>query len=389
MNSIHRSSQAGLATGPVIFVSLLAVAGFLAWAYWAEIDQISRATGQVIPSGRVQIVQSADGGVITELLVREGDRVTRGQLLVRLDSVKAKAGVDESRGKEAALRTALARVEAELYDRPLKFDPALEAYPEFIANQTSLYEKRRSALAAELETLEQMHALVSQELKMNEPLLETGDVSRSEVLRLQRQQAEVAGQIVNRRNRYLQELQTELAKLEEELVTAEQVRMQREDQLSRTELTAPADGIVKNVRFTTVGAVLRPGDEMLQIVPTNDVLIVEAKVRPADIGFIRLGQPANVKFDAYDFKIYGSGIGSVTYISADTLTEQSPRGEVSYYRVHVDVDTSGMRQRRPHESIEIQPGMTATVEIKTGENTVLKYLSKPITKTLSEALTER
>jgi adhesin transport system membrane fusion protein len=234
-----------------------------------------------------------------------------------------------------------------------------------------------------------MHALVSQELKMDEPLLETGDVSRSEVLRLQRQQAEVAGQIVNRRNRYLQELQTELAKLEEELVTAEQVRMQREDQLSRTELTAPADGIVKNVRFTTVGAVLRPGDEMLQIVPTNDVLIVEAKVKPADIGFIRPGQSASVKFDAYDYKIYGSGVGSVTYISADTLTEQSPRGEVSYYRVHVGVDTSEMRQRKPKEPIEIQPGMTATVEIKTGENTVLKYLSKPITKTLSEALTER
>src|SRR5690606_38738955 len=147
--------------------------------YWAEIDQISRATGQVIPSGRVQVVQSADGGVITDLLVREGDRVTRGQLLVRLDSVKAKASVDESRGKEAALRTALARVEAELYDRPLVFDDALKPYADFIANQTSLYEKRRSALSDELQTLEQMHALVSQELKMNEPLLETGDVSRS------------------------------------------------------------------------------------------------------------------------------------------------------------------------------------------------------------------
>lgn len=389
MNTMNPSLRAQSAPGLVIFVSLLAVTGFLAWAHWAEIDQISRASGQVIPSGRVQVVQSADGGVITDLLVREGDRVTRGQLLVRLDSIKAKAGVDESRGKEAALRTALARIEAELYDRPLHFDPSLLRYRDFIANQTSLYEKRRNALGAELATLQEMHGLVSQELKMNQPLLATGDVSRSEVLRLQRQEAEVGGQIVNRRNRYLQELQTELAKTEEELVTAEQVRMQREDQLSRTELTAPADGIVKNVRFTTVGAVLRPGDEMLQIVPTNDVLIVEAKVRPADIGFIRPGQSASVKFDAYDYKIYGSGVGAVSYISADTLTEQSPRGEVSYYRVHVSVDAGGMQQRRPQERIEIQPGMTATVEIKTGENTVLRYLSKPISKTMSEALTER
>ena len=389
MNPTHSSVRTSRAPGLVIFASLLAVIGFLSWAHWAEIDQISRASGQVIPSGRVQVVQSADGGVITELLVREGDRVTRGQLLVRLDSVKAKAGVDESRGKEAALRTALARIEAELYDRPLQFDPSLQVYEEFIANQTSLYEKRRAALTAELATLREMHALVNQELQMNEPLLATGDVSRSEVLRLQRQEAEVSGQIVNRRNRYLQELQTELAKTQEELVTAEQIRMQREDQLSRTELFAPADGIVKNVRFTTVGAVLRPGDEVLQIVPTNDVLIVEAKVRPADIGFIRPGQSASVKFDAYDFKIYGSGVGAVSYISADTLTEQSPRGEVSYYRVHVSVDIAEMQRRRPQEHIEIQPGMTATVEIKTGENTVLRYLSKPITKTLSEALTER
>src|SRR5690606_18245744 len=178
-------------------------------------------------------------------------------------------------------------------------------------------------------------------------------------------------------------------KTEEELVTAIQVRKQREDQLRRTELRAPTEAVVKNVRFTTVGAVLRPGDEVLQIVPTDAELIVEAQVEPADIGFIRLGQQASVKFDAYDYTIYGSGVGEVTYISADTLTEQTARGDVSFYRVHVQVDVSGMQKRRPGESIEMQPGMTATVEIKTGENTVLRYLLKPLTKTLSEALTER
>ncbi|MGB7213838.1 MAG: HlyD family efflux transporter periplasmic adaptor subunit [Gammaproteobacteria bacterium] len=209
---------------------------------------------------------------------------------------------------------------------------------------------------------------------MNRPLLSTGDVSRTEVLRLERQAAELAGRIVDRRNRYVQELQTELTKTEEELVTAVQVRKQREDQLRRTELRAPTEGVVKNVRFTTVGAVLRAGDEVLQIVPTDDELIVEAQVQPADIGFIRLGQPASVKFDAYDYTIYGQGVGQVTYISADTLTEQTSRGEVSYYRVHVEVDASGMQKRRPRESIELQPGMTATVEIKTGQSTVLRYL---------------
>ncbi|HEX7115856.1 MAG TPA: HlyD family efflux transporter periplasmic adaptor subunit [Steroidobacter sp.] len=386
-----RSEAAGSsgARGLIIAISLLGFVGFFLWAHWAEVDQISRATGQVIPSGRVQVVQSADGGVITELLVREGDPVSQGQLLVKLDSTKARAALEESRAKEAALRAAMTRIEAELYDNPLEFDASVAAYPDFIHNQTSLYEKRRTALKEELDTLEQMLRLVKQELEMNQPLLATGDVSRTEVLRLQRQVAEISGKIVDRRNRYLQELQTELTKTEEELVATVQLRTQREDQLSRTELYAPTAGVVKNVRFTTVGAVLRPGDEVLQIVPTDDELIVEAKVAPADIGFIRPGQSASVKFDAYDYTIYGSGVGEVTYISADTLTEQTARGEISYYRVHVKVDASGMQKRRPSETIELQPGMTAMVEIKTGRNTIWRFLTKPLTKTISEAFTER
>lgn len=389
MSGRTRTFGAGVTRSVIIGVVLFAVAGFLIWARWAEIDQISRASGQVIPSGRVQIVQSADEGVVSKLLVREGDTVVRGQLLVSLDAVKARAAVKESRGREAALRATLTRIRAELYDRPLEFDSMLADYPDFIENQTSLYAARRTALQQELTTLEDMHVLIAQELEMNQPLLVTGDVSRSEVLRLQRQVAEIGGKIADRRNRYVQELQAELTKTEEELVTAVQVRTQREDQLSRTQLRAPTDGVVKNVRFTTVGAVLRPGDEVLQIVPTDDELIVEAKVPPEDIGFIRPGQPASVKFDAYDYTIYGAGHGEVFYISADTLTEQSARGEISYYRVHVRVDASGMQQRRPDERIELQPGMTATVEIKTGENTVLRFLTKPLTKTLSEAFTER
>ncbi|MEY4933251.1 MAG: hypothetical protein RLZZ403_1571, partial [Pseudomonadota bacterium] len=328
-------------------------------------------------------------GVVGELLVKEGDRVASGQLIVRLESERARAAVEEARAKVAALGTTSVRLAAELYDRPLEFGPQHGAYTTFIENQRLLYEKRRTAIAAEISTLSQMLSLVSDELSMNEPLLATGDVSRSEVLRLQRQVADINGQIVNRRNRYLQELQAELSKTQEDLASADQVLKQREDQLAHTELRAPVDGIVKNVRLTTVGAVLRPGDEMLQIVPTDDELLLEAKVRPADIGFIRVGQPASVKFDAYDYSIYGSGEGKVSYISADTLLDQSTREEQPYYRVQVAVDTSMLKQRTADEKIEIQPGMTATVEIKTGRSTVLKYLTKPLIKTLSESMTER
>ena len=374
----------------VFYISLLTVLAFVAWSNWAKVDQISRAGGSVIPSDRVQVVQSADGGVVKEILVRAGDKVTRGQLLVRLDRVKIASAVDESRGREAALRAQLARLNAELFDRPLEFGSDLASYTDFTTNQRLLYEKRRAALQGELRTLGALYQLASEELKMNEPLLKTGDVSRAEVLRLQRQVADLDGQMNAKRNRYLQELQTDLAKVQEELTSTGQTRRQREDQLGYTDLVAPADGIVKNVRLTTLGAVLRAGDEMLQIVPTDADLIVEAKVKPSDIGFIRPEQPASVKFDAYDYSIYGTATGRVTYISPDTLTEQGERGaEQSYYRVHVAVDASTMRALKTGQKVELQPGMVATVEIKTGESTVLHYLLKPLVKTFSESLSER
>lgn len=372
----------------IILVAAAAVLGFLGWSLWAELDQITRAPGTVVPSARVQIVQSPEGGVIKQMLVREGDRVRKGQLLVTLEKVSQTAAVAESTATVADLRTQMARIQAELFDRPLVF-PADIQDREFIANQTALYHQRRQALQAELKNLRTMLGLVQEELQMNLPLVESGDVSRSEVLRMQRTVADLQGQITNRRNVYLQELQTEYARIEGELATAEQALTQREQALEQTELYAPADGVVVNVAYNTIGAVLKPGDEVLQIVPTEDTLLVEARVPPSDIAFVRTGQEAAVKFDAYDSSIYGSANGEVTYVSADTLTEETPDGPVSYYAANISVDTSPMRTRTPGEVIDLQPGMTATAEIKTGESTVFEYLTKPILKTADEALEER
>ncbi|MBE1525960.1 adhesin transport system membrane fusion protein [Sphingopyxis sp. OAS728] len=372
----------------VINMTAIALAGLIIWAAWAEIDQVSRATGQVIPAGRVQLIQSADGGVIGEILVREGDRVRRGQKLVVLDPVRIQAAVEESRAKVASYRTIKSRVEAELFDRPLVFTEDVQSFPEFVANQRQLYSRRRTAQAADIGTLRNMQAIARRELEMNMPLLEFGDVSRSEIMRLQRSVADIEGQIANRQNKYLQDLQAEYSRTEEELVVAEQTLKQRLAALDAAILFAPTDGVVKNVRFTTIGAVLRPGDEVLQIVPTGDKLIIEAKVSPTDIAYLRVGQNASVKFDAYDSSIYGSAEGRVTYISPDTLTEQKPTGEQIFYRVNVTADARSLRPRA-RENIEIQPGMTATVEIKTGKNTVLGYLLKPISKTFGDSMGER
>jgi len=372
----------------VINMTAAALVGLLIWAGWAEIDQVSRAMGQVIPAGRVQVIQSADGGVIGEILVREGDRVRRGQKLVVLDPVRIQAAVEESRAKVASYRTIKSRIEAELFNRPLVFSDDVQAFPEFVANQRQLFSRRRTAQAEDIGTLRNMQGIARRELEMNMPLLEFGDVSRSEIMRLQRSVADIEGQIANRQNKYLQDLQAEYSRTEEELVVAEQTLKQRLAALDASIMFAPTDGVVKNVRFTTIGAVLRPGDEVLQIVPTGDKLIIEAKVSPTDIAYLRVGQNASVKFDAYDSSIYGSARGLVTYISPDTLSEQKPTGEQVFYRVNVTADARSLRPR-VGEAIEIQPGMTATVEIKTGKNTVLGYLMKPISKTFDESMNER
>lgn len=377
-----------LASIPILTAVVLAAV--LVWAAFAELDQISRAPGQIIPAGRTQLIQSAEGGVIDRIYVREGDLVKRGQVLVTLDSVKLVAAVDEGESKVASLKGTLARIDAELFDRPLNFPKEVLAYPDVVENQRMLYTKRRAALSAEIRTLEQVQALMRQELNMTEPLLASGDVSRTELLRIQRSLADVGGQIANRRARYVQELQAEYTKVSDDLVTAEQSLAQRKDSLAYSKIVAPTDGIVKNVRLTTVGGVLRPGDEVMQIVPTGEQLIIEARVSPTDIAFVRTGQSAGIKFDAYDSSIYGSATGKVTYVSADTLTEQTPDGrQASYYRAHVTVDLGTMHSAAGKEKVVLQPGMTASVEIKTGENTVLRYLTKPITKTFSDSLSER
>lgn len=359
------------------------------WSFWAELDQVSRAPGQIIPTGRVQVIQSNDGGKIARILIREGEHVKKGQLLVQLDDTKISAAVGEARGKVASLMSSMARINAELFDRPLSFPPEVNAFPDFKANQTELYSKRRQALQDQLSSLRGMLSLMQQELQMNMPLLEQGDVSRADVLRLQRGVNDIESQLVNVRNKYIQDLQAEYTKTEEDLVTAREVLAQRGDALEDTRIVAPVDGIVKNVRLTTLGGVLRPSDEVVTIVPTGDKLILETKMPPSDIAYVRVGQPASVKFDAYDSSIYGSASGRVTYVSPDTIAEQRPQGEVLYYRVHITADPSRLKPHLQGEKIEIQPGMTATAEIQTGRNTVWHYLTKPINKTLSESFTEK
>lgn len=372
----------------LIWGSALAILAFVIWADWAELDQITRASGQVIASSRNQVIQVMEGGLLADLPVREGSIVERGQLLARFDRTKAEASYLESVAKKAALRATVARLNAEIFGGQPKFPDELADYPEFRANQMALFHKRQDAVRQEIGALEQAEALIKEELEMNLPLLRTGDVSRAEIIKLQRQLVDVRSQITNKRNKYFQDCQAELVKAEEDLAGILQIVTQRKEQLNFTEVFAPMDGIVRNIQLTTIGGVARPGDEIMQIVPGEDDLVVEAKVRPADIAFVKPGLSATVKLDAYDYAIYGSLEGEVIYISADTLIEEARGNDQPYYRVQVKTSGKNLVTKN-NERIDIQPGMTATVEIKTGKKTVLQYLTKPITKTLAESLGER
>lgn len=369
---------------------LLTCLTFFTWAFLAEIDQITRAPGSVISSARSQIIQSQDGGVIEELMVKEGDVVQRDQVLVKIDGTRQQSSYLETRAKSAGLAITVARLQAEVLGREPRFPSEAKAYPEFRDTQTMLFKKRQSAIQEELESYENIKAIVQKELNMTRPLLKTGDVSATEVLRLERQIADTQAQITNRKNKYFQDTQAELSKALEDLAGVQQIMAQRKDQLMQTELRAPLHGIVKNVRVTTRGGVIRPGEEVMQIVPLEDDLVIEARVSPADIAFIKTGMKATVKIDAYDYTIYGDLSGTLSYISADTLAENLnlQQGEKPYYRVQVKTD--GRRfSARPDQKLDIQPGMTSMVEIKTGTNTVLNYLAKPVVKTLNQSLGER
>jgi membrane fusion protein, adhesin transport system len=371
-----------------LWVALIGFAALLLWAGWAELDQITRAPGQVIASARTQTVQAPEGGVLQKLLVKEGDVVTKGQLLGILERSRAQAAVNDSQAKVAALRITLARLSAEVYGRPLQFSAALQKYGDYVQNQTALYAQRQRALNEEVAAFSENLRLAQEELAMNQPLLQAGDVSKADVLRLQRQVSEIQSQITNKRNKYFQEAQTEMTKAQEELRTQEEALSDRAQLLDHTELLAPANGIVKNIKFHTVGGVLRASEELLQILPTDADLIVEAKLKPGEVAFIRVGMPATIKLDAYDYSIFGSLRGAVSYISADTLTEDTKQGELIFYRVQIKIMGREFKGSQA-QGIDVRPGLTATVEIKTGQRSVLAYLTKPITKTLNQGLHER
>ncbi len=378
-----------------VSMMMLLCAGLVAFTLWAalfEIEQTVRAQGQLIPVARTQVIQSADGGVLEKLLVVEGQSVKAGEQLAVLERERSVAGFDESRAKQASLAAALARTSAEAADRLPEFGPALRAYPEFVAVQLALYEQRKRGLQEEMATLKDALVMATEELRMNESLLKTGDTSELEVIRARRQVGEIEGKRNATRNKYLQEASIEATKLAEDMASNRYKLDERQSVLGHTVLTTPIAGVVKYLKLTTIGGVLRAGDELMQVSPTEGEMVFEVKINPVDIGQLNTGLPVSIKLDAFDYSIYGSLDGRLTYISADTLAEQGANGQTSsFYRAQVRLDAE-RAQTHPNlklANVALKPGMTATVDIRTGNRSVLQYLAKPVYKAFAGAMNER
>ena len=387
-HSSHKSTQLA-SSRLLLWVTLAFVVVFVAWTALFSIDQVVHSQGQVVASSSTQVVQVADGGVIVALKVEEGDKVQKGQVLAMLEKERAQAAYSETQGKVMALGMTVKRLRAEIADTPLTMDEQVARnYPDLVATQMNLYRQRRQALEGQLDALGANVKLAEKELEMNQPLEARGDVSQADILRLRRSLNEAKVQLFTIKSRYLQDASAELNKAQEDLNSQEQAMVDRRQILGHTDVLAPATGVVKSIRVTTRGGVLRQGDELMQILPTESSLVIEARVKPVDMANITVGLPVKVKLDAYDYAIFGTMNGQVAYVSADTLTEDTRAGAVSFYRVKVTISEADFKGAAA-KAIEVRPGMTATVDIQTGRRTILSYLTKPLTKTFAESFGER
>lgn len=377
----------------VIILFFIFLVVFVIWAYNSPIEEVTRGQGNVIPSSREQVVQSLDPGIITDILVKEGDIVEKGQVLLKLDDTRSSAVLRESEAKVQNLEAMIARLKAEAYGKELSFPKNVSN--ELRQREHAAYVARRRAVTDAVSSLTASKAALDKEIEITAPMVAQGVVSEVELLRMRRQSSELTLQITERRNRYMADANNELVQAESELAQAKENMAMRADPVDRSQIRAPMRGIVKDIQINTVGGVVNVGQDIMQIVPLDDKLLVEAYIRPQDVAFIRPGLPAVVKVSAYDYSIYGGLNGKVTLISPDTVSNsmQNRANDLKldpnqvYYRILVQTTSNSLKDKNGKE-MPIIPGMVATVDVKTGEKTVFQYLIKPITR-MKQALSER
>lgn len=372
-----------------LLLMLMLISAAAAWATLAQVDIIARAQGRVVSEAREQVISNLEGGIVSAISVREGDLVEAGQTLMQLDPTRMAAQQGEGQMRRAALLGSIARLSAEAGGRALAFPPEVRKVPAVVAAETEAYQARRRLLDEAAAMSRRSIVLAENELDTARQMATRGLMSEVEVMRLQRQRNDLQQQLDERINRFRQDASTELARAQAELAQLGEQQIARDDALRRTTLTAPVRGVVKNIHVHTLGGVVAAGTPVMEIVPLGSSVLVEAQVRPADIGFVRTGQTAVVKLSAYDYYTYGGLQGTVEYLSPDALGEEGKPGsaDATYYRARIRTDAAALRGP-DGRALQVLPGMSASVEIRTGERSVLDYLLHPVMKG-REAFRER
>ncbi|MBJ6138912.1 HlyD family efflux transporter periplasmic adaptor subunit [Marinobacter litoralis] len=363
----------------LLWCCVLTVVTFIGWAWWATLDDVTRGEGRVVPSGRLQSIQSLDGGLLSHLLVSEGDEVAVGQTLMVLDETRYLAAYRETEEQIHVLIAAIARLEAEVSGaQTISFPDQYSLTTSLMETEQELFFARQGRLKEMLNSFAEKKALAVKQLKLLTPLRQSQAVSEIELIQVQRDIAALQGEMLGVSRSYSEDAYGELVQKKGELSRLLQVAAQRSDQLQRTRVTSPVRGKVNTINVTTAGAVIGQGELIMDIMPLDDTLLVETRIKPRDVAFLAPGMPATIKLTAYDFSVYGSVEGKVIKISADSIQEETIRGKESFYRVLVSLDREFLGTVR--QGLPIKPGMMAEVDIKTGERSIISYLLNPIIK---------
>lgn len=427
MSEFERNLTAPGSSHLILWLTVLFTATAIFWASRAEIDEVTRGEGKVIPSGQIQVIQNLEGGIVSELLVKEGSQVEKDQVLLRIDDTRFSSSYRENQVRMLSLQAKIRRLAAESENRPFSLPASVNTAEAAIwHNEQRLYQSRQEEQENTAEIFRQQleqrrhelkelqvrnaqaresYTLAKKELAITRPLVKQGVMSEVELLRLQRQLSDLKGELDGGQNALpraqaalaetrnkLKEVdlafrtraETELNEARGELARLQESAAALEDRVSRTAVRSPVKGTVKQLKINTVGGVIQPGMDLLEIVPSEDTLLVEARIRPADIAFLHPGQNAMVKFTAYDFAIFGGLKATLEHISADSLLN---RQDEAFYRIRLRTERNYLA--RDSNKLPIIPGMIVTVDILTGRKTVLDYLLKPLNRVKERALRER
>jgi adhesin transport system membrane fusion protein len=372
-----------------VYMIIAALVAMVAWASVSNVDIVAVASARIVPDGREQVIASLEGGILRDLMVREGQQVSEGQELALLDPTRFEAQKAEGQAKRTSLRGAVARLQAEAAGLPLQFPPEVEAAPAVVQGERESYNARLRAMNEAVESNRRSVALLQRELGVAEAMSAKGLMSEVEVMRVRRQVNDLNLQTQERINRFRQDASAELVRVRTELSMLEEQMVVKDDALRRTMLISPVRGVVKTIRMNTVGGVVPPGSPVMEIMPVGPRVLVEARVKPADIGFVKVGQHVVVKLQAFEYNVYGGLQGTVDSISPDAIADERAGAEAGYYRALIRAEQMPPRPgKAPPKPLSVLPGMTATVEIRTGQRSVLGFVLRPMLKT-SEAFRER